>query len=168
MRSFMELSHLEIFLYHIGKRCGHIPSTSTRTKSFESSRLPAKFSLSYMELRTNCGTNSLTFFLRQKNPSTTTRTKSLQRWRFGQKFSEKTKKDRDRRQRTDDLSSALPDSHGHPDISSIYFVTLAFARLLPLALFPQSEYILPWYEAFPLVCAFILPHPLAFYNKSCR
>ena len=53
------------------------------------------------------------------------------------------KKDRDRRQRTDDLSSVLPDSHGHPDISSIYFVTLAFARLLPLALFPQSEYILP-------------------------
>ncbi len=53
------------------------------------------------------------------------------------------KKDRDRRQRTDDLSSVLPDSHGHPDISSIYFVTLAYARLLPLALFPQSEYILP-------------------------
>ena len=31
----------------------------------------------------------------------------------------KTKKDRDRRQRTDDLSPILPDSHGHPDISSI-------------------------------------------------
>ena len=39
-----------------------------------------------MKLWTNCGTNSLTFFLRQKNPSTTTRTKSLQTWRFGQKF----------------------------------------------------------------------------------
>ena len=55
------------------------------------------------------------------------------------KNSRKIKKDRDRRQRTDDLSSVLSDSHGHPDISSICFVTLAFARLLPLALFPLSE-----------------------------
>ena len=35
------------------------------------------------------------------------------------KFSRENKKDRDRRQRTDDLSPILPDSHGHPDISSI-------------------------------------------------
>ena len=35
------------------------------------------------------------------------------------KFPRGNKKDRDRRQRTDDLSSILPDSHGHPDISSI-------------------------------------------------
>ena len=32
----------------------------------------------------------------------------------------KNKKDRDRRQSTDDLSSALPDSHGHPVFHRIF------------------------------------------------
>ena len=67
MRSFIELSQSEIFPYHTGKRGGHIPSATTRTKSFESSRLPAKFSLSYMTLWTNCGTNFVTFSCRKNS-----------------------------------------------------------------------------------------------------
>ena len=92
MWSFMELLHSEIFPCYTGKRCRHTPFTSTRTKSLKSSRPPASFSLSYIELWTNCGTNSVIFFASKKISSTTTRTKNSQRWRFVQKCSEKTKK----------------------------------------------------------------------------
>ena len=139
MWSFMELLHSEIFPCYTGKRCRHTPFTSTRTKSLKSSRPPASFSLSYIELWTNCGTNSVIFFCEQKNFLYYHKDKKFVIVAVLQKISEKTKKDRDLRQRTDDLSSVLSDSHGHPDISSIYFVALAFARLLPLALFPLSE-----------------------------
>lgn len=47
-------------------------------------------------------------------PLTVTRTLISKKQPLITNFFEKTKKDRDRRQSTDDLSSALPDSHGHP------------------------------------------------------
>ena len=54
-----------------------------------------------------------------KIPFTITRTFIARNIDAGQNFPEN-KKDRDRRQRTDDFSSILSDSHGHPDISSIF------------------------------------------------
>ena len=49
------------------------------------------------------------------------------------------------------------------------FFGLGLCPTTPAGFFPQSEYIPPWYEAEPrLVCAFILPHSPAFYNKDCR
>ena len=79
-----------------------------------------------------------------------------------------TKKDRDRRQRTNDLSSILPDSHGHPVFRRIFHSRRGAPDYFRGTI-PTVSKISPWYEAEPrLVCAFILPHSPALFNKSCR
>ena len=161
MWSFMELLHSEIFPCYTGKRCRHTPFTSTRTKSLKNSRPPASFSLSYIELWTNCGTNSVIFFCEQKNFLYYHKDKKFVIVAVLQKISEKTKKDRDLRQRTDDLSSVLPDSHGHPDISSTFSLHWLSPDYFRWHYSHYQKYILPWYEAFPPVCAFMIPHSRA-------
>lgn len=137
MRSFMELSHLEIFLYHTGKRCRHIPSTSTRTERLKSSRLPANFSLSYMELWTNPVPNSIIFSCRKKSLYYHKDKKSVNVVVWSKFFRENKKpwlQTKDRR-----LLVRLAWQSRSPGYFIDFFVTLAFARLLPLALFPLSE-----------------------------